>query len=306
MKRDKTKTVFCLTAATILVLSVSFSIMAVSEETKLYEKRHYQGPKIVFDEKGNPNGIDTLNNGKGKPQKPPKPPSPPEVDKWAVIVGAANYPGWINDLNYPDDDAMDMYAYLLSMGYPEDNIKLLIDAKAKSGSIIRAIDWMNKQEQTETSECVFFFSGHGSTYDGYNDGDTEYTDEAVVATDNVMILDGQLRAKFSTFTSKKITLIFDTCYSGGMDDLIGVHTSTTYDGRTVVTACDENELSYDGQSDLQNGVFTYYFIEGLYTINNVEDAFSYANPLAQQYVQQNYGSTMNPKLYDTYTGKWEF
>jgi hypothetical protein len=91
-----------------------------------------------------------------------------------------------------------------------------------------------------------------------------------------------------------------------MDDLIGAHTGTTYDGRTVAIACDEDELSYDGQIDLQNGVFTHYFIEGLYQNNNIEDAFSYAKPLAQQYAQQNYSATMTPQLYDTYTGKWEF
>jgi len=171
---------------------------------------------------------------------------------------------------------------------------------------VRAIDWMNKQEKKETSECVFFYSGHGDWYDGYNDGDDEYRDEGIVTVDEKLILDGQLRAKFSTFTSKKITFIFDTCFSGGMDDLIGEHTQNEYDGRTVATACGETEYSYDGDDSLENGVFTYYFIEGLYSNNNIEDAFAYAEPLAHNWVWTHYTETMNPQLYDTYEGYWEF
>jgi len=305
LKRNIRKITICLAIATILVLSIVPSVI-VAAESNPYEKRKFDGPKIIFEEKAGSGDPKVPPEEKGKPDKPGKPPKPPEVDKWAVIVGAADYPGWINDLNYPDDDAVDMYNYLISIGYPEDNIKLLIDAKAKSGGIIRAIDWMNKQETEETSECVFFFSGHGTTYDGYDDGDDEYTDEGIVATDNVIILDGQLRAKFSTFASKKITFVFDTCFSGGMDDLIGEYTEYEYDGRTVATACDEDGYSYDGDETLLNGVFTYFFIEGLYSNNNIEDAFSYAEPLAHNWVQQNYGENMNPQLYDTYMGNWEF
>lgn len=305
MKKNKGKTTISLVIATILILSMVSTIMVVAEETNPYEKKLYNGPKIVFDDKGN-NNFDPLDDERGEKGKPPKPPKPPKVDKWAVIVGIADYKGWGNDLLYPDDDAEDMYNYLLSIGYPEGNIKLLLNRKANANNIIRAIDWMNKQEKKETSECVFFFSGHGSTYDGYDDGDTEYTDEAIVTYDLYLILDGQLRSKFSTFTSKKITFIFDICYSGGMDDLIGEHTQTTYDGRVVSTACKENQLSYDGDSTLENGVFTYYFIEGLYTYNNIEDAHDYAAPNAYNWVWAHYGEIMDPQIYDYYTGKWEF
>jgi hypothetical protein len=52
----------------------------------------------------------------------------------------------------------------------------------------------------------------GTTYEGYKDGDLEDTDEGIVATDNIVILDGQLHTKFSSFKSKKITFIFDICF----------------------------------------------------------------------------------------------
>jgi len=271
-------------------------LCSLSAPADLNDIKIYTGPKIVYDDRTNNDGTyDAIkaDNGKGKP------PSPPQVDKWAVIIGIADYQGTGNDLLYPDDDAMDMYNYLLAKGYPAGNIKLLTNRKASANSIIAAIDWMNTQETKTTSECVFFYSGHGTTYDGYNDGDSEYTDEAIVSYNLYMILDGQLRQKFSTFTSQKIVFIFDSCFSGGMDDLVA-------NGRVVDTACAENQLSWDGNLAMKNGVYTYYYMQGLSTYNNAEDAHAYAAPLAHNAVQQMYGEDMDPQEFDLYTGKWLF
>jgi hypothetical protein len=278
-------------------------LLSLSSPAEQDTQRIYTGPKIVYEEKNNKDStIDTPNadNGKGKP------PSPPVVDKWAVIIGIADYQGVGNDLQYPDDDATDMYNYLISKGYPASNIKLLTNRKASANNIVNAINWMNTQETKATSECVFFYSGHGTTYDGYDDGDTEYTDEAIVSYNLYLILDGQIRNMFSTFTSQKIVFIFDSCMSGGMDDLIGAYTQQTYNGRVVDTACDEDQYSWDGSQAMNNGVYTYFYLQGLYAYNNAEDAHAYAIPLAHDAVQSMYGETMDPQEYDTYTGKWQF
>ncbi|MCK4365788.1 MAG: caspase family protein [Thermoplasmatales archaeon] len=297
------KIAICVFIATILILSIVPSIIVAADEVSNNVEKEFKGPKVVFDEKAYSDNAKAPPEGKGKPPKPPK---PPKVDKWAVIVGIADYKGVGNDLLYPDDDAQDMYDYLISKGYPSKNIKLLLNGKANANNIIRAIDWMNKQEKKTTSECVFFYSGHGSTYDGYNDGDDEYTDEAIVSADLYLILDGQLRERFSSFTSQKIAFIFDTCFSGGMNDLIGVHTPTTYDGRVVVTASDEYQYSWDGDESMQNGVFTYHYMDGLSTYNTVKEAYTYAAPLAHDDVLEMYGAIMDPQIFDTYTGNWEF
>jgi hypothetical protein len=275
-------------------------LLALSAPAQQDEIKVYTGPKIVYEE--NPNdesAFVTANSEEGAPTLP-------AVDKWAVIIGIADYQGTANDLLYPDDDATDMYNYLRSKGYPSNNIRLLTNKKATANNIIAAIDWMNSKETKTTSECVFFYSGHGTTYDGYNDGDTEYTDEAIVSCNLYIILDGQIRTKFSTFTSQKILFIFDSCFSGGMDDLIGAYTGNTINGRVVDAACDEDQLSWDGNSAMKNGVFTYYYMQGLSTYNNAEDAMTYATPLAHNTVLTMYGEIMDPQQYDTYTGKWQF
>ena len=288
---------FCI-ASIFLIPSLSLSGPANEATEKIYT-----GPKIIFDEKNNQDStLDTIRENNGKDA----PPGMLAADKWAVIVGIADYQGVQYDLLYPDDDAVDMYNYLRSKGYPSSNIKLLTNKKATATAIINAIDWMNSKETKTTSECVFFYSGHGTTYDGYNDGDTEYTDEGIVSYNLYIILDGQLRQKFSTFTSQKILFVFDSCFSGGMNDLIGDYTPTVYNGRVVDTACAEDQLSWDGSSAMKNGVYTYYYMQGLYSYNNAEGAQAYAAPLAHNAVQTMYGEIMDPQQYDTYTGMWQF
>jgi len=284
----------CIGIAAVMTLSAIPTLISETN-TPFDEEKEYTGPKEVYKEgetkKGNPHG-----DPPGQGNKPPKnngPEPDPSVDKWAVVIGISDYRGKQYDLQYCDDDAQDMYNYLIAKGYPEGNIKLLLDGDAKAKKIMAAIDWLNSWEGSD-SEVVFFYSGHGTTYDGYNDGDTEYTDETIVSADLYLILDGQLRAKFSDFDSQKISFTFDSCYSGGMNDLSGT-------GRVITTACGEEELSWE-TSDLQHGVFTYYFMEGLSAYHNVEDAYADAEPNVIDYTSNN----QHPKLFDNYPGNWEF
>ena len=298
MKKNHIKISICVGIAAVMILSALPTIIA-KPDISFDETKVYTGPKEVYKmPKGKPSN--TPGGGKKPPKDDEGPQPDPSVNKWAVIIGISDYRGKSNDLEYCDDDAQDMYNYLIDGGYPEGNIKLLKDGSAKSNVIVSAIDWLDSWENAG-SEVVFFFSGHGSTYDGYPDGDTEYTDEGIVSADLVMILDGQLRQLFSSFDSQKISFTFDTCFSGGMDDLAG-------SGRVVVTACAEDELSFDGTSTLQNGVFTYFYMQGLDTYNTVEGAFIYAKPLAQDFVLilTNYEYDMTPQIYDQYGGSWSF
>ncbi len=278
----------CIIVAAVMILSTVPTLMAETDE------KEYTGPKEVYENRGRPSSPP----GQNKP-KPPKEDDPdPSVDKWAVVIGISDYRGRQYELQYCDDDAQDIYAYLRDKGYPEGNIKLLLNGDAKAKNIVAAIEWLDSWEGAD-SEVVFYYSGHGSTYDGYDDGDDEYTDEAIVSADLYLILDGQLRQMFSTFESSKISYTFDTCFSGGMDDLVG-------SGRIVVAACGENEYSYDGTSDQQNGVFTYYYMDGLNMYNTIEEAFAYADPLAHDFIYEEYKAEMNPRMYDQYEGNWKF
>ena len=294
----------CIAVVALLIATAASYVITANASAAV---KVYNGPKEVYREIGAKGRPSWLPPPPGQVNEEPTPEPDPSIDKWAVVIGISDYRGRVYDLQYCDDDAKDMYNYLLAKGYPQGNIKLLLDKNAKASVIMDAIDWLNSWEGLD-SEVVFFYSGHGSTYDGYDDGDTEYTDEAIVSTDLYLILDGQLRQKFSTFDSQKISFTFDTCFSGGMDDLVGAWTGTTITGRIVVAACDEEQYSYEA-SDLKNGVFTYYYVgtdeSGLQTYNTVEGAFEYAAPLAHEYMTQ-HEYEMDPQMYDQYSGDWAF
>ncbi len=296
MKKKIVPIFICVLVAVVMILT-SFQVVTSEIESSNYEKRVYNGPKEIYrdGEKGKPPG--TPGGGK-KPPKDDGPDPDPSVNKWAVVIGISDYRGRMNDLQYCDDDARDMYDYLILKGYPEGNIKLLLDGSAKAKNIMSAIDWLNSWENSD-SEVVFFYSGHGSYYDGYDDGDTEIRDEGIVSSDLYLILDGQLRQKFSSFDSQKISFTFDSCHSGGMDDLSG-------SGRVVVTACLDTQYSYDGLPDISNGVFTYHFLQELSTENIIETAFTIAGPNASDYASYNYNAEMTPQIYDEYSGDWSF
>jgi hypothetical protein len=133
-------------------------------------------------------------------------------------------------------------------------------------------------------EVVFFFSGHGAKGIAMDD-DKETVDEAIVTHDGnpngqlLYIWDGQLKNWFSDFKTTRIVFIFDSCLAGGMTDLKA-------DGRIIAMATTETGTAYEFSS-LQNGQFTYYFVDqGM--LNNqadttpvdgnvtVEEAFDYA------------------------------
>ncbi|MEM2082056.1 MAG: caspase family protein [Candidatus Bathyarchaeia archaeon] len=230
----------------------------------------------------------------GKPAKPPKQAAtgilgaPVQGEKWAVIIGISDYSGEVNDLEFADDDALDMVNALTTMyGYKPENIHLFIsDYKtnnATAAEILTAINWLSEKAKQD-DEVLFFYSGHGARGKA-NDGDKEAVDEAIVpyeCTTDSLIWDGQLAALFSGFAASRIIFIFDSCYSGGMKDLAVA-------GRIVVMACAESSLSYEFES-VQNGQFTYYFVDqGMLsgsadTIDHVsgqadvtvEEAFDYA------------------------------
>src|SRR4030042_6696484 len=180
------------------------------------------------------------------------------ADKYAIIVGISDYPGTINDLEYCDDDADDMYDALTTLyGYSPSNIRLLVNMGASFDAIHNAVNDIKSQEAAG-DEVVFFFSGHGTR--GVADGgDRVKMDEAIVSHDGsssgslIAIWDGQLKDWFAGFDTSRIIFIFDSCLAGGMTDLQAP-------GRIINMACSENGLSY-GDDSWGNGQFTYYFVD---------------------------------------------
>jgi len=226
--------------------------------------------------------------GQGHPAKPPKPNkgkggkeaatgilgATATGDRFAVVVGIADYPGEGNDLNYTDDDAEEMYLALTKLyGFPEANIVKLIDKEGTEASgrtlvatrynILNAIESIG-EVVTSDDEVVFFFSGHGVKGNA-KDWDKERIDEGICVwgKDNegnpilTYIWDGELQAEFSGFTEKGVTriiFIFDTCLAGGMKKDLEAS------GRVIAMSTTENGSAYESDT-WHNGEFSYYFVD---------------------------------------------
>lgn len=224
---------------------------------------------------------------------------PPSGEKWAVVIGIADYEGEESDLWHPDEDAKEMKQELVAFGYPSGHIKLLLNRKATAQAIVDAIDWLITREEAG-DEVVFFYSGHGYRAldsEGWdNDVETDGQDEMIVTHDLYGLPDGWFRQKFSAIESTKFALMFGSCHSGGMfddnDDLQGT-------GRVIASACKADQLGWD-YFFLGNTLWGYYFVdEGLLddNANSVESAQAYAYPrvVAEQPDSQ-------PQLYDNFPG----
>ena len=247
----------------------------------------------------------------GKPDRPPgqdkKPPREPEANKWAVVIGIADYQGTAGDLWHPDEDAKEMSKALINnYGFPKGQIKTLLNRKATAGAILNAIDWLAEKENA-TSTVVFFFSGHGyRAPDGEGwDADLESDgyDEMIVTYDLYGLPDGMLRNRFAAFETEKFALVFGQCYSGGMfddDDDLGAT------GRVISAVCKADQLGWDYLL-LGNTLFGYYFIDegilqGKADVNgdgvSMEEALAYAYPrvTAEQ-------PDSEPQIYDGFEGQ---
>ena len=250
---------------------------------------------------GNPHDPDWTPPGQ---DKKPKPPPEPTANKWAVVIGIADYQGKQDDLWHPDEDAKEMKEALINdYGFGSDNIRILLNRKATASAILDAIDWLATHEDAN-STVVFFFSGHGyraADGEGWDsDNESDGYDEMIVSQDMYGLPDGFLRDKFSTFETQKFALIFGQCFSGGMFD---DNDDLQAQGRVIVSACTEDQLGWDYLL-LGNTLFGYYFVDegilqGLAETDDPEDgvsmeeALAYAAPLvaAQQ-------PDSEPQIYD--------
>lgn len=199
----------------------------------------------------------------------------------AVMVGISDYKS-ISDLNYCDDDVVDMKAALVkSKMWQNANIKTLIDKEATKEAIKNSIlEYSGKLGPEDT--FLFFNSSHGTnsnkkaclcpydtTYSGGN-----------------LITETELKDWLKSLAKDpekppKVAVMIDSCYSGGFIDdkslvprFVKLEKSkenfkgsltkelSSLKNSVVLTASAASEVSYE-TGKLQNGLFAYYVVEGV-------------------------------------------
>ncbi len=194
---------------------------------------------------------------------------------WGVIVGVATYRYIDKDAPFADFNALTLCNRLYPI-WGKDHLLLLLNENATMQSINGTMaSWLAPRENQD-DRILIFFSGHGGNttreyicpYDSYS-GSMENAITDILLSDWLSVLDSQ-----------RITIILDSCYSGGfMPEL-------SQAGRIVLAACRANETAL-ACADLQHGLFTHYLIAG-FIANDVDankdgkiewqELFSYAEP----------------------------
>lgn len=196
---------------------------------------------------------------------------------YALIIGNEDYQsyqmGLSNEVNvaYAANDAKIFKAYCeKTLGVPEKNIMLLIDARAID--MHRAVDKLSllaKNAQGK-AEIIFYFAGHGLP--------DETTQEPHLIPVDVSGKDlkfaiplKDLYTKLNEYQTKRVTVFLDACFSGGArsQGLVEARAvkvkpkESQPEGNMVVFSASSGEQSSLPYKDQQHGIFTYYLLKKL-------------------------------------------
>ncbi|UCF07720.1 MAG: caspase family protein [Thermoplasmata archaeon] len=214
----------------------------------------------------------------------PEPEEPQDRSKYAIVVGISDYL-YVNDLRYADNDARDWSAYLENQGY---EVYTLTDKEATGYEINRTIAMVGEKEQ-EGDYVAFVFSGHGGSNSGHSYLCPSDSSKYTWTKD---IKDTKLAQWFSGYDSHHMFFFFDTCSSGGLDEVSGP-------GRYVSQTCRYSESGID-DGKYRNGLWTRWFLEwGLEGegYEDLETCYQNAYPMAVNDAADS-GLTMHPEEED--------
>lgn len=245
-----------------------------------------------------------------------------------TIVGVAKFE-ILKNLEYSDDDAVEIHDTLKkSPMWKDAKMDLLLNFDARKKDILNSIN-KHKGQLEPQDMFVFFFSGHGTNYKttGYicphDAGYSGYRND---------ISEKELNEAFLSLAKDpsappKVLIMLDSCFSGKLiskeipdqkatpkfqkkstsSETANINFAEkilkTLPNAIAITSSSGEELSYE-VSDLKNGVFSYYLIEGLTgqaDKNNdskisMEEAYGYLTPKVINY--PDILNIQHPQIYD--------
>jgi tetratricopeptide (TPR) repeat protein len=236
-------------------------------------------------------------------------------DQWALLVGISDYPGQIQKLQFPRNDAIATKDLLISAaGFPEDHIKLLTDngqgdSKATKQNILAAVDYLAQHVQPG-HQVIVLLAGHGIVRGlGYQAKGYFLPVDVDASSKEALERTGLDLQEFSHHLSalkaKQFTMFIDACREdpfpgrgikgNTMTDVMSrslrvVPAEGAAPGKEPPTsvafyACQIGERAFEDPK-LGHGVFTYYVLKGITDLANRPDGRVEAGYLAA-YLKEN-------------------
>lgn len=187
---------------------------------------------------------------------------------YAVCAGVAKYklggqPNQVTNLNYTDDDAYRMYAFLKSCKggcVDDDNIAVLVDEAATKKNILETMDKIFSKAGPEDM-LWFYFSGHGGQEGFLCPHDMDGNDLST------FLLYDEVKAAFKKHPARYKVVFLDACHSGTIfsqrpPQNSGVGQASANTSVLLMVSSLPSEFSQE-EPRLRQGVFTYYVLKGL-------------------------------------------
>ncbi|MBU2534490.1 MAG: caspase family protein, partial [Alphaproteobacteria bacterium] len=145
------------------------------------------------------------------------PPPPPPVDtgadpnpnpahKYAYVVGISDYEGTTNDLQFCDDDAIEMAAMLQAQGF---TVRMDVDMAATADAITAGLEWLISNA-VPGDEVAFCYSGHGSDPSAYG--------SCIISADLYYVTHTYAMSYFNAINCSKKLITLDACVIGDFHD----------------------------------------------------------------------------------------
>lgn len=249
---------------------------------------------------------------------------------WAIVVGISSYQSPALNLKWADEDALDFYdALRRGKGWETDKITLLTNSSATKDAIKSAVAGLAKRASAD-DQVVFYFSGRGSygtDQPPFDEGDG--LDEYLVPYDAQFtssardLSDDDIEALFSALPTNNVVIILDAGFVGSSSragtpsakekcfvragggrsvsprSVDGMGHDLARPGYVFITAAQGGAAPVES-SQLRNGAFTHYLVEGLRGPANAgrrtistQQAFEYAAPRTSAFE-----SGQSPQLLD--------
>lgn len=167
---------------------------------------------------------------------------------WVLLVGIGEFESANYESKYGARDSRAISQALLNI-VDNNKIKLIIDEEATKERILDGIDKWLASHEDEESVVILYFSTHSTS--------TEMCPYDSVKYSSINNIEPNTLSKaLDSLESKKIVLVFDTCYCYDYTK------SLRAPSRVIFTGCSENQVCWESET-LQHGIFSWFLLKAI-------------------------------------------